>query len=59
MTGSSPGPSITLGISGITTNSGDEITILAYGVANAATSGGKTLAVTTAPAPGARPCRSR
>ena len=59
VSGSSPGPSVTLGISGITTDSGDEITILAYGVANAATSGGKTLAVTTAPGAGARPCRSR
>jgi hypothetical protein len=49
---SSPGPSITLAVDGISTNAGDEITILAYGVGNATTSGAKTLSVTTAPAAG-------
>jgi hypothetical protein len=49
---SSPGPSITLGVDGISTNAGDEVSILAYGVASATASGGKTLSVTTAPAAG-------
>jgi hypothetical protein len=50
--GSSPGSSITLSFTGTTTQAGDEVTIIADGVANATTSGGKTLSVTTAPAAG-------
>jgi hypothetical protein len=52
VSGSSPGPSITLSYSGTTTTAGDEITVLAYGVANATSSGAGTFAVTTAPAAG-------
>jgi hypothetical protein len=51
--GSSPGPSITLADNGLTTSAGDEITVLAQGVSNAATSGGKTFSVTTSSAGGA------
>ncbi len=50
--GSSPGPSITLAVDGISTNAGDEISILVYGVASATSNGGKTFAVTTAPGAG-------
>jgi hypothetical protein len=50
--GSSPGSSITLSYGGTTTTAGDEITVLAYGVANATSSGGQTFAVTTSPAAG-------
>jgi len=52
VSGSSPGSSITLSYDGTTTAAGHEITVLAYGVANATSSGGQTFAVTTAPAAG-------
>jgi hypothetical protein len=52
VSGSSAGPSITLSYTGTTTKARDEITIIADGVANAATSGSKTLSVTTAPGAG-------
>ena len=50
--GSSPGSSIKLSYDGTTTKSGDEITVLAYGVANATSTGSKTFAVTTTPSAG-------
>ncbi|MGD0376926.1 MAG: hypothetical protein ABSB01_20385 [Streptosporangiaceae bacterium] len=50
--GSSAGPSITLADGGLTTKSGDEITVLAYGVANSAKSGSGTFSVTTTPSAG-------
>jgi len=52
VSGSSPGSSITLSYGGTTTTAGDEITVLAYGVANATSSGGQTFAVTTSPGAG-------
>ena len=50
--GSSSGPSITLAYGGQTTNAGDEITVLAYGVANSAATGGGTFSVSTLPSAG-------
>jgi hypothetical protein len=52
VSGSSAGPSMTLSYNGTTTTAGDEVTIIADGVANATTSGSKTLSVTTAPGAG-------
>ncbi len=51
--GSSPGPSITLADNGLTTSAGDELTVAALGVTNAATSGAKAFSVTTSSAGGA------
>jgi hypothetical protein len=50
--GSSPGPSITLAYGGQTTKAGDEITVLAYGVANSATTGSGTFSAATLPSAG-------
>jgi hypothetical protein len=51
VSGSSPGSSMTLADQ-LTSSAGDEITVLAYGVANATASGGGTFAVTTSGAGG-------
>lgn len=51
VTGSSPGPSITLS-DALTTSAGDEITVLAYGVTNPASAGSSTLAISTLPGAG-------
>jgi hypothetical protein len=50
--GSSPGPSITLAYGGQTTTAGNEITVLAYGVANSAAAGSGTFSVATLPSAG-------
>jgi hypothetical protein len=52
VSGSSPGPSITLAYDGPTTKAGNEITVLAYGVANSASTGSGTFSIATLPSAG-------
>jgi hypothetical protein len=52
VSGSSPGPAITLAYGGPTTTAGNEITVLAYGVANSSATGSGTFSVATLPSAG-------